>query len=350
MFGKAEHIYSGWKLSAFCLQISLLWKAAVPLNEGFLDMAADAVSEEEKTLLTEMAEVLEAGEPLYSALEQTGKFPPYVVKMAKLGHQTGSVAEVMEELSVYYEKEYIMMQNIRRAIAYPIVMAGMLLVVLFVLFTRVMPVFEQVYAQLGMQLSPVSEAALRFGSIIIVALLAAFAAAIALLAAAWLAASAGCGIGWLDRLKEFIKRRSHTSLMAAYRRFTSVLALAEGCDLDLEQGLELAKELADNSRVAEKLTVCIEKLEDGCSGADAIKESELFEGVQLQMIKVGIRSGHLEEILKNISEHYEQQADASIDEMIARIEPTMVIVLGVVVGLVLLTVMLPLAGSLAGIG
>ena len=81
-----------------------------------------------------------------------------------------------------------------------------------------------------------------------------------------------------------------------------------------------------------------------------MKESGIFSGFHIQMIKVGTRSGHIAEVMKNISEDYEQQADASIDQMISRLEPTMVIVLAVVVGLILLSVMLPLAGVLAGIG
>ena len=120
--------------------------------------------------------------------------------------------------------------------------------------------------------------------------------------------------------------------------------------MDLEKGMELAKELVDNSKIAEKIDVCAEKLEDGCTYDDAMKESGIFSGFHIQMIKVGTRSGHIAEVMKNISEDYEQQADASIDQMISRLEPTMVIVLAVVVGLILLSVMLPLAGVLAGIG
>ena len=113
----AAKVYSGRELSAFCLQISILLKAAV-------------------------------------------------VRMAKLGQQSGTLDQMMESLADYYEKEYYMMKNIRNAITYPVMMVGMLLIVLFVLFTRVMPVFEQVYAQLGVQMSPLSQAASRLGGIL----------------------------------------------------------------------------------------------------------------------------------------------------------------------------------------
>lgn len=73
-------IYSAGNLSAFCLQVSLLLSSAVPLDEGLSVMAEDARTQEEKKLLQGLAEDVELGEPLFSALERTGEFPPYVVK------------------------------------------------------------------------------------------------------------------------------------------------------------------------------------------------------------------------------------------------------------------------------
>lgn len=87
-----------------------------------------------------MGEDVELGDPFFESLERTGAFPPYVVRMAKLGQQSGTLDQMMESLADYYEKEYYMMKNIRNAITYPVMMVGMLLIVLFVLFTRVMPV------------------------------------------------------------------------------------------------------------------------------------------------------------------------------------------------------------------
>ena len=113
---------------------------------------------------------------------------------------------------------------------------------------------------------------------------------------------------------------------------------------------ELAQELVDNSKIAAKIGECAIQLQEGTSYFEAMKQTGLFSGFHVQMIKVGTRSGRLDEVMEEISEDYEQQADASIDNMIARLEPTMVAVLAVVVGLILLSVMLPLAGVLAGIG
>ena len=141
--------YSARELSAFCLQISLLLRAAIPLDEGLSVMAEDAADEEEKKILLHMSEEVELGSPFSVVLEQVGSYPSYVIRMAKLGEETGTLDQMMASLSEYYEKEYILMKSIKNAVTYPVIMIFMLLVVLFVLFTKVMPIFESVYEQLG---------------------------------------------------------------------------------------------------------------------------------------------------------------------------------------------------------
>ena len=346
----AAKVYSGRELSAFCLQVSILLKAAVPLDEGLYLMAEDAPTEEEKKLLHTMGEDVELGDPFFESLERTGAFPPYVVRMAKLGQQSGTLDQMMESLADYYEKEYYMMKNIRNAITYPVMMVGMLLIVLFVLFTRVMPVFEQVYAQLGVQMSPLSRAASRLGGILSGAALVVFVLLAVAVTVAAIAAGAGKELTIAHKLMEWLKRNSKTAMAAAGRRFTAVLALTIRSGMELDNGMELARELGDNSAVAEKIDVCSEKLQLGEGYYEAMKESGLFSSFHIQLIKVGVRSGKMDEVLQNISDDYEQQADASIDAMVARLEPTLVAVLAVAVGLILLSVMLPLAGILAGVG
>ena len=83
-------------------------------------------------MLLYMAEGVELGDPFFKVLEDTKVFPDYVVKMAKLGQSTGTMDQMMKSLSVYYEKEYRLIQAVKNAVTYPVMMVVMLLVVLFV--------------------------------------------------------------------------------------------------------------------------------------------------------------------------------------------------------------------------
>lgn len=350
MAKESGKIYTNQELSAFCLQISLLIGAGIPLDEGLSIMAEDAVSQQERELLTRMAEDVELGEPFYMVLEKTESFPPYVVKMAKLGQQTGTMDQMMESLSVYYEKEYFLLRSIKNAVTYPVIMIVMLLVVLFVLFSKVMPIFEDVYVQLGAQISPVAQTAISLGRIFSGAALLLAAVAALATAGIYIASRFGKKIQVVEKALDFVKRNSRIALAVANRRFTSVLALTLKSGLELEKGMDLAADLVENSKVEEQIKKCSVELEEGAGYYQAMKDTALFSGFHIQMIKVGNRSGHLDSVMEEISKNYEQQADTAIDDMIARFEPTIVAVLAIAVGLVLLSVMLPLVGILSSIG
>ena len=348
MEGKKQ--YSSRELSAFCLQISILLHAAIPLDEGLSVMAEDSAWEEEKKFLLQMAEEAELGVPFSKVLEQTGAYPPYVVRMAKLGEETGTLDEIMESLAGYYEKEHVLMKNIKNAVTYPVMMIFMLLVVLFVLFTRVMPVFENVYEQLGAEMSPVSVAATRMGGAFCGAALVLGVLLAAVSAFLWFLGRKGRQFPIAQRLIQWIKKRSRIALAVANRRFTSVLALTLHSGLALEKGMELAGELVENKTVEEKIKTCSEELEAGSDYYSAMKNTGLFKGFYAQMIKVGTRSGRLDRVMEEISKSYEEEADLAIEHMVSRFEPTIVAVLAVAVGLILLSVMLPLMGVLSAIG
>ncbi|MFR6282281.1 MAG: type II secretion system F family protein [Lacrimispora saccharolytica] len=143
--------FTGLSLSGFCMQISILLKSAVPLYEGLSVMAEDASSPREKEILTAMSDKLRMGFPFSEAVSEAGCFPAYVTQMTVLGERTGTLDETMEHLSRFYEREYRLGENLRRAVTYPAIMIVMLLVILFILFTRVMPIFSGVYEQLGQQ-------------------------------------------------------------------------------------------------------------------------------------------------------------------------------------------------------
>ena len=287
MSKKTEQKYTYQELSAFCLQMSLLLKGAVPLDEGLRIMADDAANEDEKNRLLFLADEIELGAPVFEALEKTESFPEYVVKMAKLGDQTGTLDHMMEALSVYYDKEDRMIRNIRNAVTYPIMMVLMLLVVLFVLFTRVMPIFEEVYEQLGAQISPVSQTAIRLGGVFSGVALGAAALVAVVVLGLFIASKFGKKVHIVENMIEKFKRSNKTALLTAKRRCTSVLALTLESGLELEKGIELAEELAGNSKIQEYLAACKDSLDIGKGYDEAMKDSGMFSGFQIQMIKVG---------------------------------------------------------------
>ena len=139
----------------FCEQMGMILKSGISAAEGIMIMKEDAGQEESplRELYEEVQRNLEETGIFYDALEETGAFPDYMIQMARIGEQTGNLDEVMEGLAAYYEREENMVQDIKSAVTYPLLMLGMMLVIFLVMIVKVLPVFAQVYEQLGGQMT-----------------------------------------------------------------------------------------------------------------------------------------------------------------------------------------------------
>lgn len=342
--------YTYQELSAFCLQISMLLNAAVPLDEGLSIMSQDSNDAAEKKLLLSMAEGAELGIPLFQLMEENKVFPEYVIRMTRVGQETGTLDKIMEDLALYYEKEHYLLRNIKNALTYPVIMVFMLFAVLFVLFVKVMPVFENVYEQLGAQISPAASSAIRMGGYFSGIVLVAGTVLGVIITGLYVFSSFGIKLEAAEKAVRFVKGRSKISAAVAKYRLCSVMALAIKCGLELEKGLDMAADLVENDKIKTKILECRELMEMGDSCYQAMKKENLFTGFHIQMVQVGQRSGHLDTVMQEISDSYSEEAERAVDGILARFEPTLVAILAIAVGFILLSVMLPLVGILASIG
>lgn len=342
--------FRGLALAGFCMQISLLFKSAVPLYEGLAVMAEDAADETERKILTGMSDKIRMGGSFSQAVTEADCFPPYMVEMIVLGERTGTLDVTLEGLSDYYERETRLAESLRRTLTYPAMMVFMLLVILFILFTKIMPIFSGVYEQLGAAIPPMAQAAIRVGGILSgVALVVIVILALAIVIVRLLG-SRGKQPAFATAVMNFISSRSNISRMSALRRFCSTISVTLRCGLRLEEGMGMAQKLADHPQISVAIKKANELILQGSSFYDAVKDAGLFSGFDLQLLRVASRAGQLESILHKLADDYDQKTEDALDSMVARLEPAIVTILAVAVGLVLLSVMLPLAGILSAIG
>lgn len=116
-------------------------------------MLEDSQNADEKELLSAVNDTLMQTGNLTQALEDTHAYPDYMISMVRIGEQTGRLDDVMDSLAVYYEKEDSLAESIKSAVTYPLIMIVMMLLVILLLIMKVMPVFNQVFIQLGSSMS-----------------------------------------------------------------------------------------------------------------------------------------------------------------------------------------------------
>ena len=229
-------------------------------------------------------------------------------------------------------------------------MLGMMAAVLAVLLIKVMPVFRQVFEQLGAQMTGFPAAVLNLGTA-----LGNYSAAFLILA---VAAAVICI--WLfftengrKKSKNFAGKFFMTRALSekiSCSRFASGMYLALSSGLDVDQSLEMTARLIEHPDVHEKILEIRRCIAEGESFEDAAARARLFTGSRARMLSIGFKAGAPDNVMKQISEQYDEEIEEQIDTLLGRLEPTLVAVLSVAVGLILLSVMLPLLGVMINIG
>ena len=125
-----QKLLSNVEIASFCRQTALIIKAGITPAEGMDILAQDTVSGEGQDLINSIGEICKAGEPFYHAIESTGVFPNYVVKLTALGEESGNLDAVLTSLAAYYEREQSISENIKSSVTYPLIMIAMMFVVI----------------------------------------------------------------------------------------------------------------------------------------------------------------------------------------------------------------------------
>jgi type IV pilus assembly protein PilC len=338
-------------LSVLCGELAMLTQAGVPLSDGLLLLMDDHEEKDVKAVLKDLFEPLEQNMPLSAALLAAGGFPAYLSGMVKAGEDTGQLAESLTELSEYYERMERLRVALKNAVAYPSLLLVMLVGVVVVLITRVLPLFSDALARLGARMSPLALRLLQFGRWLTGAstVIACVVGAVLLVAAAlWFLPKARAGI-----VKAFNARWGTKGLLGEVgaSRFASVMSLALKSGLGIEEAVVLAGELeGGGENLSSRGETFIGLLREGKPMSDALCGAGLLTAREGKMLALGMRSGLTASAMADIARRKDIDVRDRIDRAVGRVEPVMVIVASLVVGMVLLSVMLPLMGIMSTIG
>ncbi|MCD7834832.1 MAG: type II secretion system F family protein [Lachnospiraceae bacterium] len=331
-------------------QLAMILHSGISVLEGIFILKEDSPAGDGQEILTEVYNALEETGDLAESMRGTGCFPDYFVKMTEIGDRSGELEEVMRSLSTYYERQQTLSGSIRDALTWPLILLAMLFAVLAVLMSQVMPVFKEVFEQLGMEISGVTSVAFRLGnamqyiSAIVLVLFVAFVLFVLVsLKNVSLRASL---MGILNHLPLV---RTVSELLTC-SRFSHTLSLAFHSGLDMGEGFTLAVDLIDDPAAKEKLQKASQQMDEGMDFGEALRDSGIFSGLNARMASIGFRTGAAETALEEISLRCQDEADARIQSAVSAIEPAITAVLSILTGLILVSVMLPLLGVMSGIG
>ena len=341
---------TNFEISQICQELAVLLHAGVLLGDGLALLAQEEGGEMGK-VLAQIGKTVDQGETLAAALRKSERFPAYVVGMVEVGERSGRTEQALQSLAHYYERQEQMERQIRNALTYPAILLLMMLVVIVVLLSQVLPVFDEVYASLGGQLTGVAGGLLAAGQ----ALDAAMPVLCVLLAAAVLLVLAfTLSDSFRGKLLVFWRQRygdKGVSRKMNDARFAQALAMGLGSGLPLEEAVGVCAELLrDVSSAASRCKLCASRLAEGGELAESLRESGMLPASACRLLMLGVRSGNGDAVMEDIARRLSEEADEALERKVAQVEPTLVLVTSLLVGAILLSVMLPLMNIMTAIG
>lgn len=332
------------EISTLTRQLATLLGAGMPLVPALTVLVAQTRHPALRATLARIKDEVNEGSSLTQSLAHFPEiFPPFYINMVRAGEASGAVNLVLERLADFNESQQALRSKIRAALAYPIFMFFIGGGVLFFLVTFVVPNITNIFHEMRQTLPTIT---------VILILVSDFfklfwwVIGLALLAGIFLFRY---GIGrtargrrlW-DRFKLKAPLFGEINRQLAVARFSRTLGTLLKSSVPLLAALEIAKNVVNNSLIAEQLQQAARDVEEGQSLSAPLSRNSFFPPIAVEMIAVGEQSGNIEGMLFRIAQSYEKEVEVNILLLTSLLEPVMILLMGGVVGFVVVSVLLPL--------
>ncbi len=347
----SKKILSNEYVSAFCLEMSLLLHSGIGTEDGLYLLADDEPNRKNRDMLKNMAAIVGEGRPFSEAIREAGCFPKYVADMIDTGEMTGRLEQSFRALADYYESQVQISNQIRSAILYPLILMVLMIVIIVVLLVRVLPIFNRVYEQLGGTMSGTARLLLSFGNTLgnIMPVLCVILGLIVVAAGA-ITGSRVLRSAILNLYKKLFGSVGLARRMAE-SRFASAMAMGMASGLNIEDSFRTAMKFQDTTpKVQKRYEQCLERLERGEPLAESFREEKILEASYCRILDLGAKSGTSDDAMAEIARRMDDAVQMDIERKVGKIEPTIVIITSILVGIILVAVMLPLVNIMSSIG
>lgn len=337
------------KMFLFSNHLARLIKTGVPILKAIHLLAANEKDPGWKSVLDALESEIREGKTLSRAMEYyPGMFPPVYVSVVRAGEMSGSLREALARMAVYYKKKEEIASKIRRAMAYPAVLAAAGISSIFFIITFLVPRLEKVFAGIGHDLPMPTRFVIGLGAwmnrywIFIV-----LAAVILIFFIPWFFGQK-VRQSHLDAMKLRIPFFGNFLVKIEFARFCRVLELCSANGLSFLTALGVAIPAVGNVRIRQSLQECRSSVEKGSSFGAALKKYVYFSDLTAHLISVGEESGKLEETLIEIADVYEQETDEFLIYSTTFLEPMMILFVGGIIAFIVMAVLLPVFEINAG--
>ncbi len=328
----------------FARQMATMIRAGVPVLQAFQVVAESLKKPAMSALVEELMNEVAAGSSFSEALKQHPRhFDRLFANMVEAGEQSGSLDSMLERVATYKEKMESLKSRVKKALWYPAAVISVVLVAFAILLIKVVPQFESLFQGFGAELPAatrvtiaLSEFAQQYwwgGLVGLVALIAGVRAGV--------------------KRSEVFRYRMHRLALripvigdilhkSSVARYSRTLATTFGAGVPLVEALETAQGAAGNLVYERAIARIREDVASGQQLHFAMRMTEQFPALAVQMVGIGEEAGSLDAMLNRVADYYEEEVDNKVDTLTSLLEPFIIVVLGLLVGGLVVSMYLPI--------
>jgi type IV pilus assembly protein PilC len=333
-------------------QIATLFEAEVSALKAFGMLAANTESKLLSKKLTQIVDDLQAGVSISGALSHhPDVFSNFYVNMVKVGEETGKLNETFLHLADYLDRQYALTTKTRNAMIYPVFVIFTFIVVMILMFTVVIPKLSAIIIDSGQEVPLFTKIIIGFSNLFVnygflmLIFLVLFAVWV------WRLASTEKGMVYLDKLRLSFPGVGNLYTKLYLSRITDNLNTMLSSGVPIVRSIDITSEVVGSLVYKNLLRDVADGVKSGLSLSAAFQQHpQEVPSILVQMVQVGEETGSLGSILKTLTDFYKREVDDAVDSLVGMIEPVMIVVLGLGVGILLVSVLMPIynmAGSIS---
>ena len=338
------------ELSDFCLEARLLLSAGIEIGEGLDMLMSGYHSNSSKALIDFFRGCTDCNSPLSDKLTSSGLFPRYFTDTVRLGEASGKLEETLLNLSEYYKKRERLSDGLHSVVTYPLILFAAMSAVVIVLVAKVLPVFDEIYTQLGTQMSGLAVTLLSAGRWLT-------AAQVLILSALAIFLAVGISVYLIPPVRRTVSKGFDARFggsgvfgQVSSAKLASAMSVAVSSGLDPIRALDLAGNTCHSSGyMYRRVKNCRKHIECGESFDYCLTKARIFSEHESRLISLAHSTGKADEAMKEIARRSQEKVALELDTRLRRLGPAMLITVCIIVGLTLLSVMLPIVGILSSL-
>ncbi len=330
-------------LILFTKQLKTMLNAGVPVLQTLKVLHEQTENPRLQAAIQDIADDVTRGSTLFHAFSRHGSiFSRLYCNMVRAGEISGTLLEVLERLIYIVEHENKVKKDISSALTYPIIVVVALVIAFVVLITVVLPNFIDLFTDMGIELPLPTRICIKINEVFVnywpLILVGSGGTIFGLMA--WVKTDRGRLMK--DRFLLSLPILGDVFIKAAMSRFGSIFAILQASGITVLESVDIISSTIGNSAVSHEFEAVREKLEQGRGLATPLRQARYFTPMLVNMVAIGEESGQLEEMLKEISVHYDYEVDYSVSKMSELLGPVLVACMAGVVGFFGLAIMMPM--------